>query len=80
MSLQELDLLARFALINGWVRLDSESVNFNAFFGLGTLRNLYRQLQKGDELTLELIESGKDAWLTWYGKKTSPSDQGIYQS
>ena len=69
MSLPELDRLARFALINGWVHLDSESVNLKAFFGLGTLRNLYRQVQKGTELTLELIESDKDAWLSWYEKK-----------
>jgi hypothetical protein len=69
MSLPELDRLARFALINGWVHLDSESVNLKAFFGLGTLRNLYRQVQKGHELTLELIDSDKDAWLAWYEKK-----------
>lgn len=69
MSLPELDRLARFALVSGWVNLDSETVNLKAFFGMGTLRNLYRQVQAGKTLTPELIEADKRQWLTWYERR-----------
>lgn len=71
MSMPELDRLARFALLKGWVALDSSTMNHRAFFGMGTLRALFRQVHAGAPLTSQLIEQDQVRWLAWYEARKS---------